>query len=42
MLAVAANDGLLPPLSLRGAFLRVSLYADDVAVFSSLSRRKFK
>jgi hypothetical protein len=33
MLAVAANDGLLPPLSLRGAFLRVSLYADDVAVF---------
>lgn len=33
MLAIAADDGLLSPLSSRGSTLRVSLYADDAAIF---------
>jgi mannosylglycoprotein endo-beta-mannosidase len=33
MMAIAATDGLLSPLSSRGPSLRVSLYADDAAVF---------
>jgi hypothetical protein len=33
LLSVAASDGLLSPLGSAAAKLRVSLYADDVAVF---------
>jgi mannosylglycoprotein endo-beta-mannosidase len=33
MLAVAASDGLLSPLSSRGSSIHVSLYADDAVVF---------
>lgn len=37
---IAARDGLLSPLSVRAAKLRVSCYADDAAIFVRLIKEE--